>query len=1330
MHNIPNMKSILFELALVLLSLSVRANLPPLPDGKAAKLQQQGRAVRSMPRIEGNSIVCGNKTVTFDLDGRVKITADGVTLGELYCYYSVTQKNGNKSWYGRFNKEVCSFKRNGEVFEWELRRQVENHTWKGADQKVSITPEGLVKVEFTPLAFEHPELQLRDPNNSLWFMLNNRIAVGAKHTFNDMPLIVPEDGQVKFDYSDKQRFNVTFFDGDPEKELKVLCGKNDINWLMARSYPAQHECRFTYVPHKGKTAVICFDIRQGLALESSNELRAGIDFKKIEELELPDGSRRNLLPNSSFERGLECYRLRHTNTNFRWGWKSYRVQGKEYYAGSNALEFDALRAKQYPSDDFRRLNCTHNVTTASLILSPGTYTFSLYAKCTPDNKALVNVWIPNFFSGSIYTTNDRTHIGRLPVSDTWERQSFTFKLDRTRPVEFHLNAACLGEGDCNVWIDALQLEEGSTVSAYDAPAAEGRLLTSEEKNFVNASEPVNGRLLITSKPEMEGSVQVRVKNFFSEILLNQAFTFKTDARGIATVALPLETLPGLGLFIVRADYALADGSRSFDIHRYARVHYLDNSNPLSRVFCFHYGRPDISSDYPEVLERWKRLGVGSRFFHYSYNKEIFDLEKQYGISPGFCYLFGFTRVNRGKIDGFAIADYDEHQAYLEHNDPKILIRDHNADSNGYPAPEYLERFRDAVSKIVAKHPHVTMWLPDGEAIARFPVEWWSKEGTAEQCAKIHALILKAFVDGVHKGNPNALALQDTPCNMRPEGGIAETDLLLTEADKIGCKFDVIGIHPYRSTPENPDLDSDADRFLKMLDKHGYDKTPVIWSEMMHWGPYSIPQLDIDFLRSGSGRSWYGGFLSYDIAKHEKISAAYYARAWLVALKYSSRVVGATAGNHHNNLYMDIMMTPYASQLVPNTLNGLLGESTFKEDIRFAPYIRTYLFEDAQKRPVAAVWCHREQVDDGTADAPVAEADFGQALEGVFDLMNSPREFTAGGFRFPVSGFPVFLRGKPGTLAQFSKAFNNASIISGEGISPIDVLVKPNSPNSVVVTLTNHLGTPFNGNLNDKRVAIPASGHIQVSLPSKKEISAEKIDPYQMSLQLQGDNGSNYIFPQMFEFFASRHLPEDATLDTVDWSTLPEVAIARQWKQPASTGCFKIGWNRKGVFLKAEIKDSVFVHEEYPVPGSRWKNDCLQLFFDTLGDARSKPHACDENDSSFGVFPNAKGDSASFFVFRPVDQQLGLGAQTPRNQSFISDVPCRFSSRDGVLTYEVFIKAPYLLPIKLQAGYCFGFAIFAPESSKADSINGALTLAEDGGVTSNRPHVWPLLLLIE
>ena len=1326
------MKTTISLIVFIILSASIHGNsLPPLPAGKAKiNRQQQTTAILSMPRIEGNSIVCGNKLMTFDLDGKIKISIDGVVLGELYCYYSVNRAKDGKTWWGSFDKKVSSLKRNGDVFEWNLSRQIEDQTWKGAEQKVSITPEGLVKVEFTHLKFEHPELSLRTPAGSLWFMLNNKIGVGAHHALNDTPFAVPPDGPVKMTGYDGKNFNVTYFEGDTENEFKLLCDKNSIYYLAAQSYSSQNQCRFTFSLYKeSRPGVIFFDLRKGVAVQRSNEMRAGIDFQKIETLELPDGSRRNLLPNSSFERGLECYRLRHSNTNYRWGWKSYKVQNKEAFAGNNALELYALREKQYPSDDFRRLNVTHNVTTATSILPPGTYTFSLYAKCTSGEKALVNVWIPNYFSGSIYYTDNKEHIGCFPVEDQWNRRSFTFSLDRTRPVEFHINAACLGKGDCLVWLDALQLERGNQPTAYDPPATEGRLLTSETQNFVNAMEPVDGRLLITTaKPSMKGTVKVRVKNFFSEILLNQQFTFETNANGTAVVPLPLDELPGLGVFMVRADYTLADGSKSFDHHRYAHVHYLDNTNPLSRIFCFHYGQPELSSDYPEVLERWKMVGVASRFYHYSFDKEIFDLEKKYNLSPGFGYLFSFIREER-PFSGFAILDSNRHEAYLKPDDPRILIRDHNYDSNGFPTPDYLEKFKDAVSKLVAKYPHVPMWIPDGEAIGRFPVEWWSKEGTPEQCAKIRALILKAFVEGVHQGNPKALAVQDAPCNMRPRGGIAETDLLLQEADKIGCKFDVIGIHPYRSTPENPDLDSDTALFLKVLEKHGYAKTPVIWSEMMHWGPYSIPQLDIDFQRWGKNK-WFGGFLTYDISEHEKVSASYYARSWLVALKYADRIVGATAGNFHNNCFMDIMMTPFAAQLVPNTLNGLLGNSTFRDDVRFAPYIRTYIFEDAQKRPVAAIWCHREEVDEGLSDAPVVEADFADALEGVFDLMNSPRAFTIGKFRFPVSGCPVFLRGKPGSLPQFQKAFKGAAVISGEGISPISAIAKPATAESVQVTLTNHLGLPYSGTLNERKVVIPAAGTIQVELPVPDKISAEKIKSMQIPLLLKGDNGSCFKFPQKFETFAAKSVPDDVELDSIDWNTLPKLTFQRRWKEPATSGTFQIGWNHKGLFIRAQIKDANFVHAEYKDPVKRWKNDCIQIFFDTVGDARAKKHGYDENDCNYGIFPDSKGESSGFFLFRPVEQQLGMVGHAPRNHSFIPEVPTRFNIRDGVLTYEAFIRAPYLLPLKLQTGSCFGFALFAPDSSKEDTINGALTMADDGGVCSNRPHVWPLLLLVQ
>ena len=102
---------------------------------------------------------------------------------------------------------------------------------------------------------------------------------------------------------------------------------------------------------------------------------------------------------------------------------------------------------------------------------------------------------------------------------------------------------------------------------------------------------------------------------------------------------------------------------------------------------------------------------------------------------------------------------------------------------------------------------------------------------------------------------------------------------------------------------------------------------------------------------------------------EKISAAYDARTWLAALKYSDRISFVTLALLSSCTFgMDLSLTPSAAQKAVNTLAHLLGDSRFRQDIRFAPYVRCYLFEDAQKRPVAAVWSHDPRMDSGTLPA--------------------------------------------------------------------------------------------------------------------------------------------------------------------------------------------------------------------------------------------------------------------------------------------------------------------------------------------------------------------------
>ena len=153
---------------------------------------------------------------------------------------------------------------------------------------------------------------------------------------------------------------------------------------------------------------------------------------------------------------------------------------------------------------------------------------------------------------------------------------------------------------------------------------------------------------------------------------------------------------------------------------------------------------------------------------------------------------------------------------IKKDDPSILIRDYHLDADGEITESYLSKLEDAAATIARQRPWIKLWGLGGEVKCKFPNGWWSKEGTPEKAAEIHAKLLAAFAKGVKRGNPEAKVFQDVPGNMMPSGGIAETGRLLAETNKLGVTFDMIGIHPYRDSPKSPDLDSDTMSLFELL----------------------------------------------------------------------------------------------------------------------------------------------------------------------------------------------------------------------------------------------------------------------------------------------------------------------------------------------------------------------------------------------------------------------------------------------------------------------------------------------------------------------------------
>lgn len=1329
-----------FRIGILFLTLGplIAAENLPIPAGKAGLPQNTAKAEAEMftPVMEGNTVSAGNKKIQLTDTFKLSITESGHTIAESRYVFTLTdRKTGKTTWHSLGSRRQGMYKTG-----WEGKKKISeekisigDYTWDFARQETELLPDGLLQVTFT----------WKDPDPEKYTLklygcfINVPYSVGGgKRIVCDGKTFSLPTTPVNFitTVGGEKPHSIQFFPDDPARTFTISGKAGELAGISC--FALKDTLRFDLKENRpaGKL-VFTIDIRKGVRPAVSDAMRGNVDFRALDNLDMPDNSSRNILVNPSFEQGLLGYHFfeeGYNQSREKWETPMYALDSKERVFGKNSLRITTFFAHK-KGDDYRNLNTACNISTQHVAVAPGVYTLSFYIKGSHPGEQTFNIWVAPYNYGP-YTTWLAVKNGKLslPVTKEWKRYVTTFRIESTMPLSVRFNAVS-SQRRGFVWIDGLQVEKGDRMSAFDVKAAEARLVTSDPDNFVSASAPLDAKLEIQSVPDSTGKGVTTVRNFYRETVAKREFSFRTDRNGRAVVPLNLDGI-GKGIFLLRTDYTLADGRKCYDLHRLTILNFLKNQHPLRFLFSDNYGGLYENPDLYRILDRYKKLGFGYKAQDYVGDPLIHSTFEKFGIPISEIIIVRGYKAKDGSRH-FGAAEDLLHRPYY-HNRSDFLFRDFHLDSNGTITPEYLEKVRKGCEKLARKYPHVIRWQFSNEMGAGFPNEWWSKEGTPEKRAEIFARILKAFSDGIKTGNPNAEVSADCPWNMNPTGGIQETAELLRACNQIGLKFDRLACHTYRASPESPDLDADAALYFDSVGKLGYTKEPLFWSEMMHWGPYTIPAWGVasaDWM--GSPRTWIGGAISYDMGWMEKISAAWRARSWLVALKYSDRVRSACAASDKNNFAMDLNLTPFASQVMPNTLGNLLGDSKFKKDVRFAAYIRTYIFEDARKRPVAAVWCHLPALDEGRQDAPVAEADFGNSLESVIDLMNNERAFKPGKVSFAVTSFPLFFRGKPGTLPAMVKAFENAVILSGEGVSPLLVSANPSTPDKAELKLKNLLSTPFDGTIGTTEVKIAGAAEGKVLLPLPEVLAYDRIAEEKLPVRIQGKSGGNISMDLSFRGSLCKRVPDSATLESMDWKTVPAVRLTVSKGKPAlSSGVYRTAWNRKGFFLRVEIKDAKFSHLEFSKTESRWANDSLQVYFDTFADARSRQAVgYDENDYDYLILPNAAGNSCSVYRNRMVDWQLGLGTSQEKAGTFAKDIPTKFTKIPGGYVYEIFFPAKHILPIQLKEGYPFGFGVHVPNADDpavrtARRAVSSLTNSGDGTDCYNKPHLWPVLLL--
>ena len=1365
------MKLSLFAVLLLAGSI-VSADSAPIPEMKAWRGRKTVAQLKKYePQVGENQIVFGPKKLILEPNGVILCTdSDGRKLFELSRgFWGKNRATGKIHWtWSRafFDKKQSVFRRDGSKFVWEVKfTSPGDQTFTGIKQSLEILPDGRLRYSNRLI---RPEL--KD-----WILIPDGIMMSLPQAAWNGAAVKIQDRDHKLDIEANQKFSIPW----QVKQQKVVLAPNDaVQQIKFEATRNKNYDGVTLVGFKvlknfrltmrttGFAEACIFDLdlsQAGEQQQSKAEVRSGIDFLSLENLEMPDYGHKNLVVNPSFERKFIGWNAimgtGGISTDDRYDTVPFAIDAKEKVFGNHSLRIHTMKRVGYHNlttweeniagiDQYLMQYSGINLRLLSLVLEHGKYTFSFYAKSAPDAKSpIVHVWVPDFLQGRDWGVRavDR---GTFKVTPQWKRYSMTVDVTRTQPVSLGLNATA--EVPADIWIDGVQLEKGTALTAFVPPPAEGRLETSDEDNFVSDKAPLNARMVVTAAPGAKGKMRLLVRNFFHETVLDKTSAFTAGADGTAAIPLPELENAGRGIFMVRAEYTLSDGRKCFDQRRFVRAAFLENKHPRANLYTLNYGSFTTHSPFTtRLLPMLKKCGYGGAFghLHPPLSDKMFDLLEANGYRDHEAFMgvnlkkilgpYRTAQVHKGILplkkarrsaDPFNLLYASYSRPAID--DPEILAADHNLMKCELD-DKFFAKFTDAVADVARENPRITLWSWGGEIRTKFPNTWWHKSGREEDASRVHAMYLKAFADGIRKGNPKARVFQDTPCNMTPDGGIAETERLLKNTNKLGVKFDVIGIHPYRFSPEDPDLDADTALFIKMLDRVGYGKAPIIWPEMMHWGPYNFPQWGtVSSSWLAAPRTWRINFISYDMGWTEKIAAAWMVRSWLVALKYDGRISQVCSGGN-NNTFLDNNLTPSARLLAPNALGHLLGDAKFRKDIRFAPFTRTYVFEDAQRRPVAAVWCHMAAVDEGKVNPPIAEADFGDTLEGVYDMMYAPRAFNKNGkTRFAVTSFPLFFRGKPGTLNTMLQAFSRAAVVSGEGIAPVSASIAPATLDKCSVKLTNFVSVEQKGTLNNVPVAVPASGTVKVEFPFASPLRFDRVKPYHMPMIFKTAR-SKFDFDFRFEAAAVKQLSDVVRMENIDWSKLPSIPFIRNSGKKETSGSWKLGWNSFGLFLEVKVHDAKFVHRAYEKTGSRWNNDCLQIYIDTMADARGKKKGYDDNDYDFAMFPNPDGKSAVMWRYYSPDNQLTLGTAAPKNNAVAHEIPCWFSNKDGVLTYRVFFPARYILPINLRKGTAFGFGLYAANVDQpGGKVTSALTTSSEGKACYNRPDTWPIVLLAE
>lgn len=1043
---------------------------------------------------------------------------------------------------------------------------------------------------------------------------------------------------------------------------------------------------------------IRIDFGSGSLEKESPPPVAGIDFWKNDAIHIPLRPTRNLLPNPRFDQDLRYFRwisggARYTPSDL----PRYSIDAENGRGGGKCLLIRPVQQKSAP------------IATFAIPMKKGQlYTMSCYAK---GEKGGQLVFSPFSFSGTQFRhqySSQHAEKTTHALTGEWKRYAMTFRYDHGG-VGLMLRAVSNGD----VRIDDLQLEEGSSVTAFSAPPLDGLLRTSDPDNLLNTGTPVNAVFDVFGG---SGRVELSLIDYYRKVLWTQSFSVK----GGDSIKLPFDRLEiGLGNFVVRAKFIPERGEPYYDYYRFSRMKFLSNKHATKNLFGTEMRSIGRISRADDLGRLFMVSGIGATVYGRINGPDNHILDK-YGIEN----LLYMVHSHEG-----ADPRFQEYRNYLK-NDFRKLER---------ATPEALKKVEEMGYVCAKDAPEATRWALTGEidkAAAMLRNNRYEEYGR----------LLAAFHRGVRRANPRAEVFPDagTQAYKKIWGRRETEEKIRATAGKI--RWDAFATHPYGSldgTAAGPD-DFDSDvcaHFISMLKKYGYEKEPIYFVEAFNLIAAYVPEWGVTWW----GDNWQGGKPGYDWGLREYNQAAWIARGYLISLKYWPKV------QHwdfwRNSPFFDLHLAPFAMLNAINTLGNLFGDPKFYADVRPAAGIRAYVFRNEKGEGIAGVWYIGEKVEQGLIAAPSLTLKVGTNEVEFIDLMGNPRSYVRrnGFVTLPLNAAPVFLRMKnPALLAEMLK---QSEAVGGEVNA--DVKVVPGGDGTLHAELVNLTGKEQSGTLKTGQgetlpFAIPSNQSLLLSLKNGMSAAFGSMYKFSDDLSLSLKNGARLDKRWLMDYFFVPRISGKP-----DWSRIPAIPLSNRFCAKGVSfrgegdlkGVFRAAWSENAFHLRVEVEDDILQSDpkRFQLAGFDrelyYFDGCLEVYFDCGSNGiGSRINGYDDDDYRYDFAPGNPGmESGPGLVHRRVaaHMQLAGGLDMPTAEEASKKVKCQFTRTKNGYCYEIEFPQRYLEPFQLKSGSQAGFCLFLHDKdSLADKTGGkGLTItSERGKPADHNPHLWPRMIL--